>query len=169
MKKKKRKIDQRPEQTIQKQLVAYIRLQYPKALMIANPQSSIKMTVGQAVKAKTQGFESGQPDLMLVKKKKKPGIKFAGVVVRYSDYSGLAIELKKDGIKLFKKWRQDKVIGLSGTAYRQWLKAKMKPWKTEHLETQFNYLMRLKAEGFKVSFAIGFDKAKKIIDQYMKG
>lgn len=62
-------------------------------------------------------------------------------------YHGLFIELKKEGEKLFKKNNEP---------------------ITEHIAEQIIMIGLLRERGFKAEFAIGFDQAKTIIDQYMK-
>lgn len=59
---------------------------------------------------------------------------------------GLFIELKKEGTKLKKK---------DGT------------WLTSHLAEQAEVLERLRSEGYEATFAVGFDEAKEIIDNYL--
>lgn len=59
---------------------------------------------------------------------------------------GLYIELKKDGTRLKKK---------DGN------------WATEHIAEQAETLEQLRKEGYKAEFAIGFEQAKKIIDEYL--
>ena len=74
--------------------------------------------------------------------------KFPDIVLyhRNSLYNGLFIELKKTGEKLFKK------DGM---------------YKSEHLRLQYETLVSLDNQGFLTDFAIGFNEAKKIIDNYM--
>lgn len=64
-------------------------------------------------------------------------------------YHGLYIEYKKTGEKLFKK---------DGITY-----------KTEHLQEQAEMIEKLNARGYYATFCIGFDEAKKTIDNYFKG
>ena len=40
--------------------------------------------------------------------------------------------------------------------------------KNEHVEAQFETIKQLNSLGYFASFAVGFDEAKKIIDDYMK-
>lgn len=61
-------------------------------------------------------------------------------------YHGLFIELKIEGTKLYKK-NGDPV--------------------SEHIEEQLYCLCKLKQKGYQVGFAIGFDQAKIIIDDYL--
>lgn len=60
---------------------------------------------------------------------------------------GLFIELKQEGTKLTKK------NGDSATV---------------HIEEQTNMLIELNDRGYKAEFAVGFDEAKTIIDNYLK-
>ena len=64
-----------------------------------------------------------------------------------NDYYGLFLELKKDGTKLWKKSR----VGA-----------------TPHIEEQAQMLTKLEDKGYKAEFAVGFDEAKTIIDNYLK-
>jgi hypothetical protein len=62
-------------------------------------------------------------------------------------YHGLFIELKKEGTKLFNK--------------------KYEP-ATDHLKEQFDMMNKLSAKGYSCHFAIGFESAKKILDEYLQ-
>lgn len=62
-----------------------------------------------------------------------------------SDYNGLFIEVKKEGTKVYTK---------NGTHY------------SEHLKKQDELHIRLRKEGWFGGFAIGFDSAKRMIDEY---
>ena len=64
----------------------------------------------------------------------------------YGRYHGLFIELKKEGTNLYKK---------SGAP------------ATPHIGEQVECLMDLRAHGYKAEFAIGFEQAKQIIDDYL--
>lgn len=59
---------------------------------------------------------------------------------------GLFIELKKEGVRLKKK---------DGT------------WAKPHLSEQAEMLKKLREEGYEATFAVGFDEAKMIIDNYL--
>ena len=61
---------------------------------------------------------------------------------------GLFIELKKDGTRLKKK---------DGT------------WASAHLEEQNEVLNQLQKKGYAAYFAVGFEEAKQIIDDYLEG
>lgn len=62
-------------------------------------------------------------------------------------YYGLFIELKKEGTRLRKK---------DGTP------------ASDHLKEQSELLEELERWGYKAVFAVGFDEAKKIIDEYLQ-
>ena len=64
----------------------------------------------------------------------------------YGRYHGLFIELKKEGTKLYKKNSMP---------------------VTSHINEQENCLIELRAHGYKAEFAIGFEQAKQIIDDYL--
>lgn len=62
---------------------------------------------------------------------------------------GLYLEIKKAGTKIFKK---------DGALVAD-----------EHIREQFDMLHDLRRKGYAAEFACGFDEAKKLIDDYMKG
>lgn len=63
-------------------------------------------------------------------------------------YAGLYLELKKEGTRLRKK---------NGD------------WATEHIAEQAKVLEKLRDRGYCAEFAVGFEAAKKIIDEYLGG
>lgn len=67
-------------------------------------------------------------------------------MARVMKYAGLMIELKKDGTRLKKK---------NGD------------WASEHIAEQAEVLAELDKRGYMAVFAVGFDEAKKIIDEYL--
>lgn len=62
-------------------------------------------------------------------------------------YHGLFIELKKEGTRLYK---------INGEP------------ATEHIAEQMECLLELRSRGYKAEFAVGFDQAQEIIDNYLK-
>ena len=63
------------------------------------------------------------------------------------NYHGLFIELKAEGTRLYKR--------------------NLTP-VTEHIKEQLNMLDKLYERGYCARFAVGFDEAKKLIDEYLK-
>jgi|1_EtaG_2_1085319.scaffolds.fasta_scaffold13694_5 hypothetical protein len=63
-------------------------------------------------------------------------------------FHGLFIELKKDGVKIFKK---------DGSMR-----------SNEHLERQHKTIQAHRKNGYKAEFAIGFEESKDILDNYFK-
>ena len=137
------------ELVIQKHLADYLRLQYKDVLFHSDFGSGTKLTVGQAVRQKQlNGGIRGWPDLFIAEPKKV--IISKGEHTRLvAGYHGLFIELKREGTRIFKK---------DGTLVSD-----------EHIREQFDMLHDLRAKGYAAEFACGFDEAKKLIDDYMKG
>ena len=99
--------------------------------------SGLKLTIGMAVQVKKMRSGNGIPDILIFKPK----------IDRYHQkMHGLFIELKRDGEKLRKR---------DGS------------FKSEHIKEQFEMIDALSNLGYYADFAIGFDKAKDIIDDYM--
>jgi len=62
-------------------------------------------------------------------------------------YHGLYLELKKEGTKVFKE---------DGLLYAN-----------EHIKAQYDTILKLRDKGYKAEFAIGYEQAIAVIDDYM--
>jgi hypothetical protein len=123
------------ELELQAQVADYIRLQYPDVIFHSDFGSGIKLTMGQAIKQKRlNGGRRSWPDMFLAEPKGK--------------YAGLMIELKKEGVRVYKK---------DGTLVSD-----------EHIREQYDMLEQLRRRGYAANFACGFDEAKALIDRYMR-
>lgn len=130
------------ELELQAQVADYIRLQYPSVIFHSDFGSGIKLTMGQAIKQKRlNGGRRAWPDLFVAEVK---AVDDARKVC-----FGLFIELKKEGTRIFKK---------DGTLVSD-----------THIREQFDMLEQLRRRGYAAEFTCGFDEAKKLIDDYMKG
>lgn len=120
------------EDHVQHQVVQYVQMKYNITPIALNTESN--KTPFERFKSKYLGLHRGIPDLL--------------IPVANNKYYGLFIELKADGVKVFKK---------NGDLY-----------KSEHLEIQNNYHEGLIKNGYGAMFCIGFDHAKKVIDWYLQ-
>lgn len=133
------------ESDLQVQVADYLRLRYPNVLFHSDFGSGIKLTKGQAMKQYRQnGGRRGWPDLFIAEPKIRPGFDDTW---KYESL-GLMIELKRQGTRLKKK---------DGT------------WASTHLEEQNEVLNKLQRKGYAAYFAVGFEEAKQIIDDYLGG
>ena len=131
------------EEVIQQQVADYLRLQYPDVLFHSDFGSGIKLTMGQAVKQKRlNGGRRAWPDMFVA----EPALRCIDGGWKY-EWHGLFIELKRDGVKLKKKNGE---------------------WANEHIAEQAEVLERLEFRGYMAKFAVGFDEAKQIIDDYLE-
>ena len=117
-----------------KQVVAYIRAQYPNVIFRTDFSAGIKLSKRQAVNQQQLQSCKGFPDITIFHANNK--------------YHALLIELKKTGEKLYKK---------DGVTF-----------KSEHLDNQNKVHKELRNCNFYATFAIGFQEAKEIIDNYFK-
>lgn len=132
------------EQDLQNIIADYFRMQYPGAIFHSDFGAGIKLTPGQAVRQKRQNVGArGFPDIFIAEPTE---ISEKGRIIGMG-YYGLFIELKRDGVRLKKKNGE---------------------WATTHIAEQAEMLERLERRGFKATFAVGFDEAKEIIDNYLK-
>lgn len=159
------------ESDLQVQVADYLRLQYPDVMFHSDFGSGIKLTPGQAAKQKRQnGGRRAWPDMFiaytvcqveyypegLIQTSSSDGWcgdQYGTIDTDYiiSDFSvkyGLFLELKKEGTRLKKK---------NGD------------WATEHIAEQAEVLEKLRQRGYCAEFAVGFDEAKRIIDEYLGG
>ncbi|WP_455677980.1 hypothetical protein [Sharpea azabuensis] len=124
-----------PEKVVQLLLADYIRIKYPTVIFHSDYGSGLKMTMGQAKQqARMSGGIKGYPDMFIAEPKGK--------------YHGLFIELKKEGVKIYKK---DGLLVAN-----------------EHIREQARMLDRLTDRGYRAEFAVGLDEAKKMVDSYLK-
>lgn len=77
------------EKSLHRQVVEYLKLQYPKVIFRTDFGAGIKMTIGQAVAQKSLQTGDKYPDLFIA----EPNLRF----------HGLFIELKREGYKLLNK------------------------------------------------------------------
>lgn len=134
------------EQELQAQVADYLRLRYPSVLFHSDFGSGIKLTMGQAIKQKRlNGGRRSWPDMFIAEPKAKT-VDRSTNTQRF--YSGLFIELKKPGTRILTR---------KGTLV-----------SNEHIREQFDMLESLRQAGYKAEFAIGFDEAKNIIDEYLR-
>lgn len=130
------------ESTLQCHVADYLRLQYPHILFHSDYGAGIKLTPGQAIKQKRQnGGRRAWPDMFIA----EPRTVIVGKDKYH--YAGLFIELKRDGTRILKK---------DGTLVTD-----------AHIREQYDLLVELEQRGYKASFAVGFDQAKQIIDEYL--
>ena len=82
------------EEEVQKSVVKYLKLKYPKAWYCAS-LGGIRTSFKQAVKAKATGYVKGFPDLQICVPMER-GVEGEGGTHRGGVYHGLFLEIKKD-------------------------------------------------------------------------
>ena len=124
------------EKELQKAVIAYIRRNIkPKFVglrIIVNPWAGVRMSKNKMSEAKALGFEPSQPDIM----------------IPFEMYlnTGLAIELKKQGVTVWNK---------NGTLR-----------ESKHIKEQFECLQDLAIQGYAANFAVGYKEAINQINKY---
>ena len=113
----------------------YLRYQYPNVIYRFDLAADLKLTMGQASKHKRLQRYRGYPDLFIAEP--------------IGAYSGLYLEIKVDGTKIYKK--DGKLVA------------------NEHIREQHDMLHDLRRKGYAAEFGIGIEATKKLIDDYMKG
>lgn len=133
------------ELEVQVQVADYLRLRYPGVLFHSDYGSGLRLTPGQAIKQKRlQGGRRSWPDMFIAEPKVKT-VDRSTNTQRF--YSGLMIELKKAGTRIYRK--DGRLVS------------------DAHIREQFDMLEQLRQRGYMAEFACGFDEAKRIIDEYL--
>lgn len=149
------------ESTLQCHVADYLRLRYPNVLFHSDYGSGIKLTPGQSrIQYRQNGGRRGWPDMFIaegrgyfVKRGDEPPM-FGNFICTAGETdlyicNGLFIELKRDGERILKK--------------------KDFTYASEHIKEQARVLNELRERGYAAHFAVGFDQAKQIIDEYLGG
>lgn len=124
------------ESDLQVMVADYLRLKYPGVLFHSDFGSGVRLTPGQAIKQKRQNGGQRAWPDMFIAEPQ---------VVNEVVYNGLFLELKRERTRLKKKNGE---------------------WASEHIAEQAEVLERLQFRGYRAEFAVGFDEAKKLIDEY---
>lgn len=111
----------------------YIRHNYPDVIFTSE-SSGIKLTIGQAVLQKKMRSGRALPDLMVFEPRR--------------GYNGMFLEIKKDGVNIYKKNGEIK--------------------RDKHLQEQEEVLARLTEKGYFAKFVVGYDNAIALIDYYLE-
>lgn len=131
------------ESQLQQQVADYLCLQYPDVLFHSDYGSGVKLTPRQAsIQKRQNGGRKSWPD-MFIAELQVNGDTCGNI---YVFQSGLFLELKKEGTRLQKKNGE---------------------WVTPHIAEQAEVLEKLRQRGYCAEFAVGFEEAKKIIDEYL--
>lgn len=120
------------EDILQRQVIEYLELKYKVTPICMGTEG--KKSPFERFKFKWMGGQSGVSDLF--------------IPVPRSIYSGLFIELKKEGAKIFKK---------DGSLYAS---------NKDHHQRQLDFINEMNRRGYYAGLCIGFEEAKKVIDEY---
>ncbi len=164
------------ESELQEAVAKYIVQQYPDVLFHSDFGSGTKLTKNQAARQKRQnGYRKGWPDMVIAEPRIYGSIfencsieKWRTQTENCTDeinafFSGLFLELKKSGTKLIRDKNARKILK-GETKLR-----KKGDWWNSHIEEQAKVLEQLRERGYVAEFAVGFDEAKRIIDEYLGG
>ncbi|MBT8161455.1 MULTISPECIES: hypothetical protein [Arthrobacter] len=117
----------------------YLKLRYSWAIFRTDFAAGLKLPAAVAIRHSKLQSGSGFPDLFI----------YEPAHVLYGEYHGLALELKAEGVELYKK---DGALRAN-----------------PHVEEQAAVLQKLRERGYDAHFAVGFDQAREKIDLYMTG
>lgn len=125
------------EEGIQRRVCSYIRNHYPHVFFYSDYAAGLRLTMNQARVRKSLQSGNSSPDIFIASPQR--------------GYSGLFIELKKEGT----------------TIYVTQGKRKGKIVSNPHIMAQAAVLDSLNKAGYLARFAVGYDAAIDLIDGYM--
>ena len=133
------------EETLHLKICDYLRKNYPNVLFRTDFSSGMKMSPWQAAKHKKFQKSRAWPDLFIAE---SGVVKFKeGPLIVNLRKNGMFLELKADGVKLYKK------------------DGKLR--KNKHIEEQAEMLEKLRNGNYYAEFAIGYEDAIKQIHEYL--
>lgn len=133
------------EELLHLKVCDYLRKNYPDVLFRTDFSSGMKMSPWQAAKHKKFQKSRAWPDLFIAE---SGVVKFKeGHLIVNLRKNGMFLELKADGVKLYKK---------DGTLR-----------KNKHVEEQAEMLEKLRSGNYYAEFAIGYEDAIKQIHEYL--
>lgn len=159
---KLQKLKKQTEESLQKQVADYLRIQYPNVLFRSDG-GGLRMPIGLSKKFASVQKGRAWPDLFIAQNKIMPvEIEVAEHSMIVKTYYGMFLELKRPDTILIRPKDATKITK-GETKLR-----KKGDWYNDHIEEQANVLAQLRQRGYKAEFAVGFDEAKKLIDDYLK-
>lgn len=151
------------ETTVQIQVADYLVRQYSNILFHSDFGSGVKLNkIQSTLQKRLNGGRKSYPD-MFIAQPAKHWVEDGDGGCHIQQAHGLYLELKKDGTKLVRDKDARKI--LKGDFKLR----KKGDWWDLHTEEQALMLEQLRQRGYCAEFAVGFDEAKKIIDEYLGG
>lgn len=133
------------EELLHLKVCDYLRKNYPDVLFRTDFSSGMKMSPGQAAKHKKFQKSRAWPDLFIaesgVVEFKEDGL------IAHLRKNGMFLELKADGVKLYKK--NGEMVA------------------NKHYREQAEMLKKLRSNRYAAYFAVGYDQAIQIITDYL--
>lgn len=130
------------EAELQASVAMYLRTRYPNVMFHSDFGSGIKLQPWQARAQKIQnGGRRAWPDMFIAHP-----VDVDYGQISWRRYSGLFLELKKEGTRLQKRNGE---------------------WASEHIYEQALVLEELKTRGYRAEFAVGYPQAINIINEYL--
>lgn len=130
------------EAVLHEQVCDYIRIKYAWALFRTDAAAGMKLSMGQAIKHKRLQRVKAWPDLQITEQSQ-----YYSSEGSVETYGSLFLELKRDGTRIYTK---------TGELVAN-----------DHIREQAAVLEMLRKRGFKAEFAVGFNSARQLIDEYL--
>ena len=139
----------RKEEGVQLRICHYLKKTYPQAVFICDYAAGLNLTDGQRIKMMKMRSDDAMSDI--------------NILTPSRGYHGLIIELKEEGVVIYKK---DGTLRKSTYRRKYYRNNKLFIKTGDHIAEQAAYLEKMNKKGYLGRFAIGYDKAKALIDWY---
>lgn len=133
------------EANTHEQIVQYMKYKHPAVIFRTDFAAGLKLPIWLAARQKKLQYKRGFPDLFIFQPVYRSKRMVGGDT---SMYYGLAVEIKKVGVRLKK---------MDGS------------WSSDHIREQAEMMTELTAAGYVCSFACGYDEAIDLIEWYLNG
>jgi hypothetical protein len=149
---KPRRFKQHHEENLQVRACNYIRKNYPQVIFVSDYAAGLDLTDRQRILMMSMRSDDGQPDI---------SIDFPS-----RGYHGLRVELKKEGVAIYKK--DGKTLRKDPYTRRYVRNGKQFIKRGDHLAEQAAMLQKYCKQGYLGRFCVGFDKFCQLLDWYME-
>lgn len=140
----------RTEENDQVWLVKYVKENYPEAIIECDYAAGLNLTNSQRIKMIGMRSDRGMPDVRIYYPSR--------------GYHGLMIELKKEGVKIYK--RDGVTLRKAPYTNRYKRNGRIYIRRGDHNEEQAATLQKFEKLGYCARYAIGRDHAKELVDRY---
>jgi hypothetical protein len=148
------------EARIQVRVANYIKRQYPDVIFFCDSGAGADLSDTKRKEMMASRSDDGMLDLII-----DEGVDHELPDGSIRHYNGLRIEIKDDGVKIYKK----DGVTLRKQPYKRtyWVRGKRFIKAGDHLQDQADMIIKYRKKGYMACFGVGYDAICHIIDKYL--